>query len=152
MTLTGKGVNGQLEVDDQWVTIERKGAMAKMTQGLKGSKRIPIANITSVQFKKAGAMTSGYIQFSMMGSSESKGGLLNAQRDENSVSFNSRHAKEFEAIRDRIESVIATGQRTSAPAPAGGGLADELKKLAELRDSGVLSEEEFATQKAKLLG
>lgn len=29
--------------------------------------------------------------------------------------------------------------------------ADELKKLAELRDSGVLSEEEFASQKLKLL-
>jgi len=34
---------------------------------------------------------------------------------------------------------------------AGLSNADELKKLAELRDSGVLSEEEFAAQKAKLL-
>ena len=31
-------------------------------------------------------------------------------------------------------------------------VADELKKLAELRDAGVLTEEEFDTQKAKLLG
>lgn len=30
-------------------------------------------------------------------------------------------------------------------------LADELKKLAELRDSGILTEEEFAEQKAKIL-
>jgi hypothetical protein len=30
--------------------------------------------------------------------------------------------------------------------------ADELKKLAELRDAGVLSDEEFDAQKAKLLG
>ena len=30
--------------------------------------------------------------------------------------------------------------------------ADELTKLAALRDSGVLTDEEFATQKAKLLG
>lgn len=33
----------------------------------------------------------------------------------------------------------------------GGGTADELSKLAELRDRGVLTDEEFATQKAKLL-
>ena len=35
---------------------------------------------------------------------------------------------------------------------AGGSGADELEKLARLRDDGVLSDEEFTTQKAKLLG
>lgn len=35
---------------------------------------------------------------------------------------------------------------------AGSSPADELAKLAELKNSGVLSEEEFAAQKAKLLG
>ena len=41
----------------------------------------------------------------------------------------------------------------SAPPPAAtSGIAEELKKLAELRDAGILTEEEFASQKAKLLG
>ena len=31
-------------------------------------------------------------------------------------------------------------------------LADQLRKLATLRDEGILSDEEFAAQKAKLLG
>jgi hypothetical protein len=39
------------------------------------------------------------------------------------------------------------GVQTTAPAST----ADELKKLAELRDSGVLSEDEFTSQKLKLL-
>jgi hypothetical protein len=34
---------------------------------------------------------------------------------------------------------------------AGGGSADELVKLAKLRDQGVLTDAEFAAQKAKLL-
>ena len=34
---------------------------------------------------------------------------------------------------------------------SGGGTADELAKLAELKSSGVISEAEFAQQKAKLL-
>ena len=34
---------------------------------------------------------------------------------------------------------------------AGSGAAEELAKLADLRDKGVLSEEEFAAQKAKIL-
>lgn len=37
------------------------------------------------------------------------------------------------------------------PASTGGSLADELKKLAELRDAGVLTEDEFQAHKAKLL-
>jgi hypothetical protein len=40
--------------------------------------------------------------------------------------------------------------RQAAVTPAG-GVADELVKLGELRTSGVLSDEEFAAQKSKLL-
>ncbi len=41
------------------------------------------------------------------------------------------------------------------PAPQAGGEAstiDQLKQLGELKDQGILTEEEFAAQKAKLLG
>ena len=34
---------------------------------------------------------------------------------------------------------------------AGGSSADELAKLAQLRDQGVLTDQEFAAQKARLL-
>ena len=42
----------------------------------------------------------------------------------------------------------------AAPAPAAGGtdLVAELQKLAALRDQGILSDDEFAAAKAKLLG
>jgi membrane protease subunit (stomatin/prohibitin family) len=44
-----------------------------------------------------------------------------------------------------------------APAPAAPAadqvdVVDQLKRFAELRDQGILTEEEFAAQKAKLLG
>ncbi len=42
-----------------------------------------------------------------------------------------------------------------APPPAGGGeesMIDQLKQLGELKEQGILTEEEFAAQKAKLLG
>ena len=42
---------------------------------------------------------------------------------------------------------IFTSVPTATP-----GIAEELKKLAELRDAGILTDEEFASQKAKLLG
>ncbi len=43
----------------------------------------------------------------------------------------------------------------AAPAAAPGGeesMIDQLKQLGELKDQGILTEEEFAAQKAKLLG
>jgi hypothetical protein len=42
-------------------------------------------------------------------------------------------------------------RQTAAPG-GGAGAADELAKLAGLRDQGVITEQEFAAQKAKLLG
>ena len=38
-----------------------------------------------------------------------------------------------------------------APAPSQLGVADELAKLADLHDKGVLNDEEFTAQKARLL-
>lgn len=46
----------------------------------------------------------------------------------------------------------AAPQAPQAAAPATTGLADELAKLAVLRDQGVLTQEEFDAQKARLLG
>lgn len=45
----------------------------------------------------------------------------------------------------------------AAPAPASSGgitdeVVDQLKKLAELRDAGILTDEEFAAKKASILG
>jgi putative oligomerization/nucleic acid binding protein len=45
-------------------------------------------------------------------------------------------------------------QAAPAPAPAAsaGSTIDQLKELGELKSQGVITEEEFAAQKAKLLG
>jgi hypothetical protein len=40
----------------------------------------------------------------------------------------------------------------AAPPPAGGDMSAELERLATLRNQGVLTDEEFAAAKAKLLG
>ena len=40
----------------------------------------------------------------------------------------------------------------AAPAAAGGSVIDQLRELGELKEQGILTEEEFAAQKAKLLG
>jgi hypothetical protein len=39
----------------------------------------------------------------------------------------------------------------AAPPAGGGSMLDQLKELGELKEQGILTEEEFAAQKAKLL-
>jgi BMFP domain-containing protein YqiC len=59
---------------------------------------------------------------------------------------------------DRLQQLEAQQGAQQAPPPAAsaGGMTDDtieqLKKLGELRDSGVLTDEEFEAQKQKLLG
>jgi putative oligomerization/nucleic acid binding protein len=65
---------------------------------------------------------------------------------------------DHEAAQDAAIEQTAYEQQAAPPppAPAAGGMSqgsiDELKQLAELHDSGVLTDEEFAAQKAKILG
>ncbi len=40
----------------------------------------------------------------------------------------------------------------AAPAPPAASTIDQLKELGELKSQGILTEEEFAAQKAKILG
>ena len=53
-----------------------------------------------------------------------------------------------------IEEAILTAQTERSPANAGGSdsVAGEIQKLADLRDKGILSEDEFQKAKERLLG
>jgi len=66
---------------------------------------------------------------------------------------------------EQLEAQQASSAQSAAPpppapaapaAPAGGGMPqsviDQLKQLADLKEQGILSEEEFTQQKQKLLG
>lgn len=144
-----KGYNGQLTVRERSILITRKGALAFMTQGLKGDKEIPIEHITSVQLKGAG-LTAGYIQFAFMGGTEAKGGVFQAGKDENSISFYKGSQKDFEKAKELIEQRrrVLTAPTTSAAPSA----ADELTKFSELHKAGILTDDEFAAKKKQLLG
>jgi len=146
--LEAKGVNGQLALLEGRVRLSKKGVLGFLTQGLKGDKEIAISSISSIQWKKASALTNGYIQFAFQGGAESKGGLLQATKDENTVMFKKAQQPSFEAIRDEVQRQIASGPGATSSSST----ADELKKLAELRSQGILTSAEFETQKKKLLG
>jgi hypothetical protein len=52
-----------------------------------------------------------------------------------------------------VDAQAAPAPAAPAPGPAGqASVIDQLKELGELKAQGILTEEEFAAQKAKLLG
>lgn len=144
-------------VQDEFVVYEDKiaitplGMFGALNKGAKGTKTIPISSITSIQIKKPG-MPSGYIQFSLPGGIENRNGIHDALKDENSVVFAQPHFETMLKIKEYIEGQISfakSGGARSSPQPS---LSEELQKLASLRDAGVLSEDEFASAKKRLLG
>ncbi|MGM0806477.1 MAG: DUF4429 domain-containing protein [Bacillota bacterium] len=150
--MQANGINGQLEVSGSKIVIRRKGIMSKLTQGIKGDKEILIKQITSIQFKPGGNLTNGFIQFAFSGGKENKGGIMDAVHDENTIMFKKKQNPEFEAIKQAIEEKInELNSPVIQQAAAALDLADQIKKLADLRDSGILTEDEFNAKKKQLL-
>lgn len=90
------------------ISITRKGALNFMQHGFSGSKNILLSSISAIQFRNAGNVISGYIQFTIKGGKESTKGIFDAAKDENSVLFTQREQKQFELIKNKIEQMLAT--------------------------------------------
>ncbi|MER7251590.1 DUF4429 domain-containing protein [Kribbella sp. NPDC000426] len=151
-----KGHNGTVVWDGTFITIRRKGFLARATIG-KGEKRIPVGSVTAVQWKPAGALVNGFIQFTLGGGNEARSRFgaqtMDAVHDENSVIFVKNQMRAFDALRSEIEQAIAAryAPPVQAAAPASDPLA-HLRQLAELHAAGVLSDEEFNAKKVEILG
>ena len=148
--LHAHGVNGEIHYGDGIILITRKGGFASVAMMGRGEKAIGVDKVTSVQFKEAGPVLSGYIQFAFSGSDEVKGGTFKAASDENSVIFTKAQMPAFERIRDAVQSEIAGGGGADGSA-RNVPVTEELARLADLRDRGALTDEEFATEKARVL-
>jgi hypothetical protein len=155
-----KGHNGTVRFDGQTITILRKGGLARLTVG-KGEKHIPLAHLTAVQFKPAGLLVNGFIQFTVGGGNERRSRFGNqttdAAKDENSVVFHHAQRKEFEGLRDAVQAALAAHHqsgvalRPASAEPVQPTVPEQIEQLAALRDKGALTEAEFEAKKVELL-
>ncbi|WP_158613190.1 MULTISPECIES: DUF4429 domain-containing protein [unclassified Frondihabitans] len=154
MDYSVKGHNGQITFDGETVAITREGFFGRIGQG-RSTKSLPIRSIGAVQFKPASALVNGYLQFSVQGEVSQRNNQLGsrvtgAAADENSVIFTKKQQAEFQELADALTDAVRTAHQpqTVAAAP---DLADQLQKLAGLRDSGILTPQEFDAKKADIL-
>lgn len=149
------GKNGQLAVYDNRLVITRKGVLGFLTHGAAGERTIPFTSITGIQMKPGGMLANGFIQFAVQGSIERRGGVMNATDDENAIvfvkSYNNTAAQIKAFIEDKIFNAPAVHVMPPIPTSAPSA-ADEVLKLKQLLDAGVLTQEEFDKKKKELLG
>ena len=148
-----KGHTGQLIVTDRKIIIKRKGLGGVIARGaLAGDKEIPVRSITAIEFKEAGWLANGRIQFSIQGEVGHKGGAVSAVSDENTLIFTKGQQDGFVQAKKLIEELMAKAEQPTHQIVNQVSSADELKKFAELRQQGLITEEEFNKKKKELLG
>ena len=79
---------------------------------------------------------------------------MEATKDVNAVLFDKKQQPQFEALRAAVELRIANiraAANSRNTSVVGLSVADELSKLAALKEKGILSENEFQAQKDILL-
>ncbi len=148
--MLASGMNGEIEITNSMIVIKRKGLtgfLAKLGSGPSGEKSIPISAITSVQLKKASVLGgNGFIRFCFGGAAEKQGNLKDAINDENAVVFTRKSNEQFEKIKSEVEH-----RRYSTTAAAPTSAAEEIEKLAKLKDNGYITENEYNEKKKELL-
>ncbi len=155
---SASGRNGQVHLFEDRVLITRQGFVSAITFGFRGDKEILISEITSIGWKEPG-FTTGYIHFEYVGGQAPvRTGVFaddSIVNNENAVIFTPEHQPDFEQLRKLLEekrAELRKPQQVEVVAAATASPMEELKKLAELKEMGIVTEEEFEAKKKQLLG
>ena len=131
------GRNAKITLYADRIEREKPRSRVSVQKAVQDHEVIPIRSVTSVNIRKNGALFSEVTVLSAGGS----------------IPFRFRHA-DAQALRSTIMPlVLKAGQPTVLVHQAEPQLdvADQIKKLADLRDQGILSADEFDAKKAQLL-
>jgi Short C-terminal domain len=163
------GTVGYKRLSAEWVTDSEFLIIYKLSgisRSRIGEKKVRLEDITSYQFNLpfssswgnfVGGVGYGFIEINYPGSGDLDAKSFRAGYDEreNVLPFltakqDAEDAKKFyNELAQRVDAArksLRTGLQ-----PNGSNLADELKKLVELKNAGVLTEEEFNAAKIKIL-
>ena len=148
--IRAKGANGELKFDGDVVTVEKSKMIRDELMGnyMQGVKTVRVEDLTSVSFQPVRFGLQGYIQLCVVGVTPPRD-HREMMRDLNTVFFEKRQQTEFESLNQALNQAIK--EQVGSKAPVSSSPLDELKKLKDLLDAGVLSQAEFEAMKTKLM-
>jgi hypothetical protein len=121
--------NGQFVLTNERACFYRKGLLGEVFE------TIPLSRITSVEI----LTRLGYR-------------VLRLHTSHDELAFKTFEAKElFDAVHDRLEELRYIPPSSSVSGEPSASLTDQIRKLGELRDAGILTEDEFTAKKTELL-
>jgi hypothetical protein len=149
--IRAKGANGELKFDGDVVTVEKSRMLREtLTDNyMQGVKTVRVEDLTSVSFQPVRFGLQGYIQLCVVGVTPPRE-HREMMRDLNTVFFEKRQQPEFESLEQSLNKAIKEQVGRKAPVASSSPL-DELKKLKDLLDSGVISQLEFEAMKTKIM-
>ncbi len=155
-----KGQNGKIIVHDEYLVLSRKTFSGYISQGgASGDRKYFYKNIDSIEYKKPTIIANGYYKIILPGTIETnaKVGILgsskDSMKDQNTIvlrAFSKKIGNETDRIHDILMQKI-TEAKNNNNSSNDSDKFDRLKKLGELKESGILSDEEFQIEKEKLL-
>jgi hypothetical protein len=158
-----KGYNGVISLFDEHLTISREGRIAKMGKHGSGLRTIEFSSIVGVQKEDPTMAVNGYLQIQLLGEPVARLTKLTMGGDSNTVLFIYTHRKEqaeLFAILDQVANLTnainaesqAVKETQESAVPNSVSKIDQLSKIAELKNAGLISSEEFENLKTEIMG
>jgi Short C-terminal domain len=132
--------DNELKLAGDQVIIRKNDVVSSFKYGTTGDHAIAIASITAIQVRHADLLNAGRIIFLYPGSTE----------DPDVFHFGMELNQKVDEFKTTVDSIMRS-MRQSPLVAASANLPDEIRKLAELKKQGLLSEKEFEAAKKKLL-
>lgn len=156
-----EGRDGLLELLEDRIRIRRRGlndrwnVISFFNHGFGKDKEIMIEDISSIEFRKSGFPRAGYILFYYKGGFSSRNSNIFGQdifgkNEDNRITFSDHQEAAFEEIKFMIEEKMREFRNVNIQ--SNNNSLSDLEKLAELKDKGIINDEEFEAKKKQILG
>ena len=147
-TLTGK--NSTITILENSIKIEPSGWRGWDRVGVE----VPFDKIKGVEFLEPTWGLFGFLTIIINEGSNLNNNILTSRtqlmNNPYSIPFDKKQLKEFEEMRDKINTIISSKPSNSSQSSSP-DILEQIEKLSKLKDSGILTEEEFNTKKEELL-
>jgi hypothetical protein len=149
-----EGIQRDVDVElfDDKVVISGSpyGGLGSMLSKQKISSELLLSSINTVTFQEATTFLPGFV---LLGSIDSKSlNFQDVKFDPNAILFGKKYNEDYIKLRDEVKNRININDvKSHTTIQNSSSDLDELQKLANLKEKGIISQEEFDKKKAQIL-